>query len=189
MSTRIFRRSAGKMMIGFLLQAERLYGSRDANWRLEGIQVHDLGPRLWFPVVGENRIEIEVSPSATDDPDIAAFQIAHEVIHLLAPIQAEVGAEFMPASALEEGLAVHFSLCAPRYSSAAKAIQLETTLPDTYRAALALYRSLEGICPDAVRHLRSIRPNFFDMDEVFLQTELTIPASLARALVQSNRMR
>ena len=93
-----------------LAEAERLYGPRDATYRFAGVRFDPKGPHLRFSPTWDE-IWIELSPSTMTYPDQALHQLAHEVIHLLAPDRSP------PAVMLEEGLAVHFSVYAPTFIS------------------------------------------------------------------------
>ena len=81
-----------------LSKAETAYGPRDMNWTILGIEFCSNVPQIWFP---ENcrHIAIQLATNALGDTAIACYQLAHEVIHLLAPNGQHI------APVIEEGLA------------------------------------------------------------------------------------
>jgi hypothetical protein len=104
----------------FLREAERRYGLRDKNWTPLGIEFSGDVPTTWFPGNCGN-VSIILTDSARKDPPQAIFQLAHEVVHLLAPI-GKGGAIIF-----EEGLATLFAHeMAPRYG-----VSFETLIPNT----------------------------------------------------------
>lgn len=83
-------------------EAERLYGPRDKNWTPLGIEYCDGTPRIWYPG-DRGHVAIQLTDAARADPNRALFQLAHEVIHLLAPLGTKQSLR------IEEGLATYFS--------------------------------------------------------------------------------
>ena len=91
-----------------------------------------------------------LSESAREDPRQALFQLAHEVIHLLAP----TGTKGL-APVLEEGLATFFSfVVSQRYDLGVFPID------PRYLGANSLARRLLDPHPDAIRRLREKQPTF-----------------------------
>lgn len=87
---------------GLLAEAEQRYGPRDLTYTILGVEFGGDRPGLWYP--GDRRhISIRLSDHARDDPKRAYFQLAHEVVHLLAPNGGGGTIVF------EEGLATLFS--------------------------------------------------------------------------------
>lgn len=90
-----------------LQMAEGLYGKRDQRWTVLGVEFADNGqPQVWYPGSGEGRsnIVIQLTESAAQNYTVAMFQLAHEVVHVLAPNGTK------GATLLEEELASYFSL-------------------------------------------------------------------------------
>lgn len=86
----------------FLNEAERRYGPRDQSYTPLGIEFGRGGPCTWYP--GDCRHAcIRLGEEARNDPAQAVFQLAHEVVHLLAP----TGKADAPV--FEEGIATVFS--------------------------------------------------------------------------------
>lgn len=87
-----------------LQKAELLYGKRNTNFIINGVEIINQGkPCICYPF-NDNRIVIKITEICRSNKDFAIFQIAHEVIHCLFPNPIEV------VTYLEEGLAVHFSI-------------------------------------------------------------------------------
>ena len=86
-----------------LRTAEEVYGRRDLSYTILGVEFSEAGPQVWYP--GNcNHIVIQLGIECLNEPHQAFFQLAHECIHLLSP------SGNRNATALEEGLATHFSI-------------------------------------------------------------------------------
>lgn len=81
--------------------AEELFGPRDESYEILPPEFHALGPQVFYPE--ESKILIKLSFHCSHDPVRTAYQLAHESIHVLSPVN--IGW----ASVLEEGLATCFS--------------------------------------------------------------------------------
>jgi hypothetical protein len=89
-------------MSNLLAEAEGRYGKRDHDWTPIGIEFGGNRPGTWYPG-NRKHISIRLSQTAGQDFGQAIFQLSHEVIHLLGPLEERL------APAIEEGLAVLFS--------------------------------------------------------------------------------
>ncbi|WP_412026838.1 hypothetical protein [Deinococcus yunweiensis] len=113
--------------------AEHLLGPRDPSFTPLGVHLSDFDqPCLSFPPSGTKQVLVNLGRGA--GPLNAQYQIAHEAVHLLNPVQGM-------ASVLEEGLAVWIvgAYCAqdlPGYDPG--------PLPPAYADALALVQPLLG---------------------------------------------
>jgi len=132
----------------FLDEAEDLFGPRDHAFTPVGVEFCDRPhPQTWFPG-NRGHVAIQLSENARLDPNRALFQLAHEVVHLLAPGSNR-------ANVTEEGLASLFSdAMAERYGS-----PYRTTKDGPYRRAMALAAPLLAE-PSIVRAIRSVEPTF-----------------------------
>lgn len=131
-------------------QAEARYGARDRNYTLLGVEFGAGSPRIWFPG-SSDKIIVQLSDDARTDPNRATFQMAHEVIHLLAPIMGQVGALMV-----EEGLAVVFSDEIGR-----RQIPIWQTNPGTnYSRAGEAVAILLSHGPAVIKQIRAIEPSF-----------------------------
>jgi hypothetical protein len=148
-----------------LTHAEEMFGERDKEYTILGIEYCDSGPRIWYPKSKKN-IVIQLTPDALHSEDLAYYQLAHECIHLLSPSGAA------NANVLEEGIAVYFSwwylkrvLNIEGYSYTKRASNYMTAglfadkalilNPDFFRKARELYpeiwkitaREIHALCP------------------------------------------
>ncbi|CAK1737898.1 IrrE N-terminal-like domain-containing protein [Vibrio crassostreae] len=138
-----------------LIEVEGLYGERDKSWTFVGLEFEENGPQNWFPGNCGN-IVIQLNTNAINDEVLAHYQLAHEVVHLLAP-SGERG-----APVIEEGLATMYS---ENYLSASYGITdySKFTNLDSYIEAARLVRELLAFDSDAIRKLRDIEPSFKEM--------------------------
>lgn len=134
-------------------EAETLFGRRDTTWIIGPIRFSkEAFPRATRPDPNKNYIETWLSKCQTF-PDKLTYQMAHEVIHLLAPRHAGV------CPVIEEGLAVHFSNYVmsrinPNYDISGG--------PLPYERALEVYSIAHSINPNFILEYRKITPCFRD---------------------------
>jgi hypothetical protein len=172
-----------------LLKAEQLFLEREATEPFLGVRVDPKGPHLRFEPEGRPGVWVELSPSTLQYPDQALHQIAHEVIHLLAPTRCP------PTIMLEEGLAVWFSLHGPAFSDARYKLEAITHIyavggPINYRDALDLYNELLAVDQNAVVALRGREPRLWSLKPSLIQETLRpIDPNLATRLCERREMR
>jgi hypothetical protein len=108
----------------FLEKAETQFGPRNMSFTLLGIEFYDGPNRVTYPNTDRNQIVIQLSKESESrgNHDQALFQLAHETVHVLAPV--DVGT----STVLEEGLATYFSLTAPDFADPTYAQRSEATL-------------------------------------------------------------
>lgn len=155
-----------------LAEAEGRYGARDRSFTPIGLEFTSADvPQTWFPGSREF-VAIQLTESARQNPNRALFQLAHEVIHLLAP---NIG---ITANVLEEGLATLFSdEMSMRYGWGYQTDIL------SYREAKAAVQAIIAFEADAIRRLRAVQPNFYLMDADLLSGILpAVPRSIAEAV-------
>lgn len=74
----------------FIQEMEQRYGSRDRSWTYLGVEFSDDVPHVWFPGSYETppwkHIAITLSAEAFSDRQRTVYQLAHECVHLLAPV-------------------------------------------------------------------------------------------------------
>ena len=132
-----------------LEEVEARFGGRDKSFTFVGIEFTsgDVS-QIWFP--GSSKfVAIQLTDDARLDCNRALFQLAHEMIHLLAPAVGHL------APVLEEGLATAFSHeVAQRQGSSFRA-----GIPSYERAAELTNRLLE-LNPHAISQMRAIEPSF-----------------------------
>jgi hypothetical protein len=160
-----------------LRQAEEQYGPRDTAWTIMGIEFGATVPQTWYPnrASGARDVVVILSETAASSLQQAVFQLAHEVVHLLAP------GDDPPANRFEEGLATLFShqICAQCgstfHAGDARYLSAETDL-------LAL---LNLAPPNAISMLRLDRPRFSSFDPTFLMDKIPgLSSDLAMALCE-----
>jgi len=138
----------------FLEKAEGLFGPRDKSFTLLGIEFYDGPNRLSYPNPTHNQIVIQLSKESRGNRDQALFQLAHETVHVLAPV--DVGR----STVLEEGLATYFSLTAAHFADPSYAQRSEATLTgkfQAYRDAFNDVRALLSVDPKVIGRIR--KPN------------------------------
>jgi hypothetical protein len=136
--------------LGALLhEAETRFGPRDKNWTILGIEYCGDTPMIWYPGNRSN-ISIMLTENAREDPSRAMFQLAHEVIHLLAPT-----GDSNRAPVIEEGLASIFA----REISDRHGLNIHAH-DARYLYAVSKVEPLLKANADAVRQLRDSEPNF-----------------------------
>ena len=147
--------------LGFMLQtAEKMYGPRDKDYTILGVEFVGDNPRLWYPGDCKN-VAIQLGQKAMNSLDQACYQLAHECVHLLCPTG---GAE---ASYLEEGLATYNSTYYMETEMGQS--NWRATLPSYIRAE-ALVRKIMEADSGSIKRLR--------------QTELNISAISANLLLR-----
>ena len=135
----------------FLEKAEALFGPRDKSFTLLGTEFYDGPNRVIYPNTNHDQIVIQLSKEARGNHDQALFQLAHETVHVLAPV--DVGT----STVLEEGLATYFSLTAPDFADPSYARRSEATLAGKFRAyrdALDDVRALLSVDPTVIARIR-----------------------------------
>jgi len=134
-------------LIGRAMQeAEAAYGARDAGYFFAGYEFVDGVPQLWFPG-NANVVVMQLSIEAQENLSRAAFQLSHEVIHLLNPVRAGL------ANVLEEGLATYFQgIFAPEFGN-----RWISDVPSYIDAQTAVKRLLD-MDPQAISRLRAEEP-------------------------------
>ncbi|EOI5734548.1 hypothetical protein [Cronobacter sakazakii] len=165
----------------FIQEMEKRYGTRDRNWTYLGVDFSDGVPYVWFPGSKETpprqHIAISLSAGAFSDRQRTVYQLAHECVHLLAPI---VGGG---APVIEEGLATVFSEDMIEYWCGNTNKQAYTTT-QKYIDAAARVRELLALVPDAIPRLRAIEPAFNQMTaDTFTRAGLNVPPALVAALL------
>jgi hypothetical protein len=126
-----------------LAEIEALFGPRNHDYTLLGVEFSGNMPDLWFPG-DRGDIVIRLQELAIMDEKRARFQLAHEAVHLLDPV---VGDQ---VTVLEEGLATFYQLQYIRREDATYG-----TGDRKYDAAAALAGELMARCPEAVKRLRA----------------------------------
>jgi len=139
-----------------LEMAENLFGPRDMSWTILGSEIRkdDTDPQNWFPGYPRRKdIVFQIAPSATNGAHFACYQLAHEIVHALAPT---VGGKTL---VLEEGVATWF---AKHYVKKALGVDMYAGSESYQKAECAVGKLLRRDSA-AIRKLRSVQPSFGKM--------------------------
>ena len=156
-----------------LREAEERYGQRDLIWTPIGIEFGGEIPHVWYP--GNSKtVSIMLTESARNDPRRAIFQLAHEIVHLLAP----TGGRKAPV--IEEGIATIFS-----YEVAERFGPAYGTPSRPYFYSRLLTEQLLTMYPKAIKILRTEKLSFCEFTPTFVQKMLpNVPDNLAADLCE-----
>lgn len=137
--------------------AEKMFGKRDKEYTILGIEYCESGPRIWYPKNNKN-IVIQLTPDALESEAIAYYQLAHECVHLLSPSGAA------NANMLEEGTAVYFSWW---YLKRALNINGEQFTENAvkYKTAGLLVEKALNFKPDFYKEARIVRPRIWEITD------------------------
>ena len=167
----------------FIQEMEKRYGSRDRSWTYVGVDFSDDVPHVWYPGNKETpprkHIAISLSAGAFSDRQRTVYQLAHECVHLLAPV------DDLAVPVIEEGLATAFAEDMIEYWCDNTSKKAYTELPKYVNAA-ACVRELLALAPDAILRLRATEPAFKRMTtDTFSRAGLNISPELMAALLAS----
>ncbi|EIV8684344.1 hypothetical protein AB5T03_004255 [Escherichia coli] len=124
-------------------------------------------------------IAISLSAETFSDRQRTVYQLAHECVHLLAPV---VGGG---APVIEEGLATVFSEDMIE-EWCGNTNKQSYTGDKRYVNAAARVRELLALAPDAIPRLRVVQPAFNHMTaDTFVRAGLNVPPALVTALLAS----
>jgi hypothetical protein len=93
----------------YLAEAEQIFGPK-IDYGYVGLGYHKFAPRTLLyskdTLTGKNFFQIELYRKAADDRKDGIFQLSHEVVHLISPVEQ---VEANETNYLEEGMATWFS--------------------------------------------------------------------------------
>ncbi|MFC0317397.1 MULTISPECIES: hypothetical protein [Olivibacter] len=149
-----------RLQYDFLARAEKMFGSK-TNYRYLGLFYHNFPPRVVF--CGRSLETEECSfkiflngKGAINDKKDGIFQLAHEVVHLLSPVELVKGNEI---NYLEEGMATFFSkLILEEITGDKEFFDFAIEKHEKYLKAYKLYLSLIEVDISAVKKLRESTP-------------------------------
>ena len=127
--------------------AETRFGQRVDNDRIPSITFHPGPAQVFF--VSQSRVAVRLSLACQFDYLLGCYQLAHETIHLLSPVDGG------RVTALEEGLATLFS-----HDYLRENIDIDWSPPTDrrYAQAMLLAERFLGPRPDAILRLREQEP-------------------------------
>jgi len=156
-----------------LVKAESVFGPRDKNFTILGVELCGSSPQIWFPGNCGNII-IQITESCANDVNRACYQIAHEAVHLLSPIGKA------DATVLEEGLATYFSA---KYCLESQGISWNEEL-ESYKLARLLVEQLLTVDSDIICRIRIKQPKISCITaQDIISANNNIPLDLANKLV------
>ena len=156
-----FAQELRRALNDMLEMAECLFGQRDCWYTIREIEFKGDSPQINPEGFDGNKILIRLSSQAAQYMRQACYQLAHETVHLLAPIPKK------DATYFEEGVACYF---AAYYMK--KAFKQPNWRPapgsknyEKYICALELVKPLLDKDKHCVSKLRDVEPSFSKMDE------------------------
>jgi hypothetical protein len=173
---RAYELSLKEELLKILEEAESLYGPRDRSLEM-------LGPRITekyyaqpavFPT---GKVRIYLTSHAKTARYMAAYQLAHEAVHVLNPV-----APGEPPTVLEEGLASYFSF---QYVKRVYGVQFETTGDRHYDAAMRAAATLVAKNESVIKELRARQPVISRIDVKLLVAVAGIELPLAEFLCRN----
>ncbi|WP_051147641.1 hypothetical protein [Agarivorans albus] len=82
-------------------ELEKMFGARNHSRNILPVEVHSNVPQVFYP--NKKNIRVKIGNSCLNENHRAYYQLGHEAVHLLSPVDFEV------TTVLEEGVAVWFS--------------------------------------------------------------------------------
>jgi hypothetical protein len=169
----------------YLAEAEQLFGPK-IDYGYVGLAYHKFAPRTLLysknTSTGRNFFQIELYNKALDDRKDGIFQLSHEVVHLISPVEQTEGNE---TNYLEEGMATWFSkIIIERETKDYDFCAIAFGKSPQYLKAYLLYMSLIQTDKDAVKKVRKITPAIAQIQpEDFTKAGLKIDGELIGALL------
>jgi hypothetical protein len=163
-----------------LRSAEQRYGQRNQRWTLLGIEFsNDKQPKVWYPYAqqGEKFIIVQLTQAARCNPEIALFQLSHEVIHLLSPIGGRT-----QSNVFEEGLASYFSL--ETLKKQGYKVTDNYIVNKDYQAAYQAIASLYRLHPNSDTVIKNLRKEIITFKQLTPQQLQEAFPKISRILVQ-----
>jgi hypothetical protein len=173
------------LQVQFLAEAEDMFGPK-TEYKFVGIFYHNASPRMMHYdtdfLTGERFFKIDLCGKAINDRTDGIFQLSHEVVHLLSPIER---GEDEGANNLEEGMAVYFSkLITERETGDHEFCDAAIEKYPNYVKAYQLYLELIKIDENAVKKVRAIRPVIDDIQAGdFAAAGIEVPDDLIQELL------
>jgi len=174
-----------RLQYEYLTEAEKIFGPK-IDYGYIGLGYHKFAPRTLLyskdTLNGKNFFKIELYRKALDDRKDGIFQLSHEVVHLISPVEQVNGNE---VNYLEEGMATYFSkIITERETKDYEFCAIMFGKSPNYLKAYMLYLSLIEIDKNAVKKLREITPVMAKIQpEDFIKAGLNIDEELVEALL------
>lgn len=173
------------LQFDYLAEAEQMFGPK-TEYEYSGLSYHNYAPRTVLcdstMLAGYHIFKIQLHCKAINDRKDGIFQLSHEVVHLISPVEQDEGNE---VNYLEEGMATYFSkIITERETGDYEYCETEMAKQPKYLKAYQLYKSLIEIDKDAVKRLREISPIIANIKpEDFAKAGLTVGNDLINELL------
>lgn len=173
---RSYELSLKEELVKILEEAESLFGPRDRSLEM-------LEPRITEKYYAQpavypfKKVRIYLTSHAKTARYMAAYQLAHEAVHVLSPV-----APGEPPTVLEEGLASYFSF---KYVKRVYGVQFETTGDRHYDAAMRAVSTLLAKNESVMRELRARQPVISRIDVKLLVEVADVDLPLAKFLCRN----
>ena len=151
-----------KLYKKILIEVEEMYGKRLNKLKFGTIIYNGSEPgldytRYFNAVPRENKVDIRLSIGALNNRTKGIFQLSHEVVHLLSPLNSS---DEQITNNLEEGAAVYFSKV---YTKRETGDEANFNAPNTKTGYLYAYKLVEQLLildPQSIKMLREKQPYF-----------------------------
>lgn len=161
-------------LLTILRSAEKRFGPRVNGWTVKPVDVAGTSfPETTADTI-KSAVQVRITASTNQYPMQAAYQLAHEAIHCLAPAGRRDTIWF------EEGLANHFALTYPELSKQYRA-EAEAGVPALFVEPLNSFRSLNAT-DEQIRAVREEQPLFDNLTPELIQKYFSASAELAPKL-------
>lgn len=165
-------------------EIESIYGPMVKEWHFRFIVFADESvPCIYYPDGFPQTVGIRLVMSALEDVDYARFQMAHELVHCLAPAGKDCNGNVNPANVIGEAVAVKYqcSYLNKCMNHAKRKISIKRT---GYDDALRLYNMFTKHGKGLVRQIRQIEPYFHKWNhDTFVAAGINLPEVLERRLL------
>lgn len=166
--------------LGFMLrEAEEMYGPRDKDYTILGVEFVGDNARIWYPGNCKN-IAIQLGVSAMTSLEQACYQLAHECVHLLCPTGAA------SSNNLEEGLACYNSAHYMRTQLGQP--NWESSLP-SYIKSEKLVTKIMNSDKDSIKRMREQEFNISKISKSLLLKETSVITENEALFLTSNFFR
>ena len=175
------------LQFDYLAEAEQMFGPQ-TEYEYSGLSYYNYAARTELcdssMLAGHPISKIQLHGKAIDDRKDGVFQLSHEVVHLISPVEQDEGNE---VNYMKEGMATYFSKLITEYETGDyEYCDTAMAKHPKYLKAYQLYVSLAETDKDVVKKLRettpviaNIQPEYFTKAGFIVNTVL-IDALLAK---------
>ena len=171
----------------FLEEAQEMFGDKILGWEFSGIEIGRKPSLKYYPLEGQ--VAIVLSENVKENAIQLAFELSHEVCHLLHPSMNHQTMELYATTFMNEGVATFFQIHIMEMTELLidkepMVLQLKDhSLP--YYKAYCLVQELLSIDPEIIKNLRKIEPRIdFIQRHHFATLDLPVPEDLIGNLIK-----